>query len=37
MSMIVTNHDNVRTMTRTQRRRLAELDLQEMERRLREQ
>jgi hypothetical protein len=37
MSMIVTNHDNVRTMTRMQRRRLAELDLREMERRLREE
>ena len=37
MSMMVTNHDNERTMTRKQRRRLVELDQQAFERRLREE
>jgi hypothetical protein len=37
MSMIVTNHDNARTMTRKQRRRLADLDQRAFERRLREE
>ncbi len=37
MSMIVTSHDNMRTMTREERLRLAELEREELERRLRDE